>query len=217
MLESSALPGSVKHGTAADSSADWPKSPAFPEREFLQRVQRVARRAQEQNFDLLIITDPRSICYLTGYDAHSYYVPQAVLLRAESAELLAVLRNIDVSCAEWLTYLAPEQLFGYDDKYVSGYDHPMAFVGEVISQRGWHEGRIAVGRDRFGLSPAGMESLQRVLPTADFVDLGLLVEWVRTVKSPLELDAIRGAGRISDHAMSLAIDSIAVGVSEIEV
>lgn len=195
----------------------WRKQPAFPASEFESRVERVARSAREKNFDLLVVTDPRSICYLTGYDAHSYYVPQAVLLHVDTAEHVLVLRNMDVSCAEWLTHLSPEQLLGYDDKYVSGYDHPMAFIGEAIRQRGWHTGRIAIGRDSYGLSPAGMAALQRILPGVDFADLGLLIEWVRTVKSPLELDAMRGAGKISDYAMSVAIDSIAPGVNEIEV
>ncbi|WP_293694245.1 Xaa-Pro peptidase family protein [uncultured Agrococcus sp.] len=199
------------------SPETWPRVPRFPAHEFAERVERVACSAQEKNFDLLVVTDPRSICYLTGYDAHSYYVPQAVLLHADSAELLLVLRDMDVSCASWLTHLTPEQVFGYDDSYVSGNDHPMTFIGELIRQRGWHHGRIAVGQDSFGLSPAGMDAMHRALPGASFVDIGLLVEWVRTVKTPLELDAIRGAGKISDHAMSVAIDAIEPGVHEAEV
>lgn len=195
----------------------WQKSPAFPAQEFTRRQQDVAERARSLGLSLIVVTEPRSICYLTGYDAHSYYIPQALLLNAEDAEPLLVLRKMDVSCAEWLTHLSSRQVVGYPDEYVSGFSHPMAFVADTIRGRGWHRGRIGVGEDSFGLSPAGMRALAEGLPEAEFADSELIVEWARTVKSPLELDAIRGAGRISDRAMTAAIEATAPGVSELVV
>lgn len=195
----------------------WQKSPAFPAAEFASRQQAVAERARAEELSLLVITDPRSICYLTGYDAHSYYIPQALLLSVEDAEPLLVLRNMDISCAEWLTHLSSDQMVGYPDRYVSGFDHPFAFIAETIRGRGWHHGRIGVVNDSFGLTPAGLNALAVGLPGMELQDMGLIIEWERTIKSPLELDAIRAAGHISDSAMSAAIQATESGVSELEV
>ncbi len=192
----------------------WPKAPAFPAAEYQRRVADVAERAARQGFGLLVVTEPRNIAYLTGYDAHSYYVPQAALVHTDSAQLLLVLREMDLACVGWLCHLGADQVIGYPDRYVSGFDHPMAFVGGLIHDRGWGGLRIGIGEDAYGLSVAGLRALLRALPGVDVADAGLIIEWARTVKSPLELDVIRKAGKISDRAMLVAQDAIAPGVSE---
>lgn len=195
----------------------WRKVCAFPASEFASRQRAVAQRALAQGLSLLVITDPRSICYLTGYDAHSYYIPQALLLRVEDAEPVLVLREMDISCAEWLTHLRSDQMAGYPDRYVSGPDHPFKFIADTIRDRGWNHGRVGIAEDSFGLTPAGLDALASGLAGIEFQDMGLIVEWERTVKSPLELEAIRAAGRISDSAMNAAIRATDPGVSELDV
>ena len=53
--------------------------------EYQARVERVKERMERQRVDVLVSADPANMNYLTGYDANSYYIPQAVVV-AQSLE-----------------------------------------------------------------------------------------------------------------------------------
>lgn len=63
-------------------------------------------------------------------------------------------------------------------------------------------------------TPAAHLELQRGLPEAQFVNAFLLVNWLRTVKSPGEIAVMREASAISDHAMARLTAAINVGTRE---
>lgn len=187
---------------------------AFPAAEYVSRTNRVRERANG-TFDVLVVTDPKNIFYLTGYDAYSYYVPQALVVPVSADEPpLLVLRRQDLPAARWTTHLSPEQLVGYGDEYIIGSCHPMEFVASMITERGWGKGVIGVEFDGSSFSPRGMHALESRLGNATFVDMDRLIEWVRCVKSEREVDVMREAGVLSDHAMRTAVNAIEPGVPE---
>lgn len=186
----------------------------FPEHEYTERLDRVRQAAAARGIDLLVLTDPKNICYLTGYDTYAFYVTQALLVPISGDRPQLVVRSIDVTAARWTTRLDHDEILGYGDEYVTTATHPMTFVAEVIKARHWHRLRIAVEDDGSSLSPSGMRALEKALPDAHFTQAQRLVEWVRCVKSEPELTAIREAGKISDHAMSVALDTITPGTPE---
>ncbi|TCP54051.1 Xaa-Pro aminopeptidase [Tamaricihabitans halophyticus] len=190
---------------------------AFPATEYAERISRVQYSAEKRALDALVITDPKNICYLTGYDAYSYYVPQALVVPVGATPEFLVLRQIDVPAARWTTHLATDQIVGYGDEYVTGTLHPMGLVAELVGASGWGRGRIGVEFDGSSFSPKGMHALEQGLPNAKLVDLDRLVEWVRTVKSDREIQTMREAALLSDHAMRTAFQRIAPGVRESEV
>jgi len=49
----------------------------------------------EAGVDALLITDPANMNYLTGYDAWSFYVPQAVVVPARNEAPLWYGRGMD--------------------------------------------------------------------------------------------------------------------------
>jgi ectoine hydrolase len=189
----------------------------FPESEYSERIENVRKCAAEKELDLLVVTDPKNICYLTGYDAYSFYVPQAYLLPVSGDDPVLVLRQQDVAGALWSTYLKNENIIGYGEEFVSGDEHAMRFVGELIRSRGWSTGVVGINMDGTCLTPSGRDALEHSVPASRLRDAGRLVEWVRTVKSPLEIAAMREAGRLSDHAMNVTLNAIAPGIREAEV
>lgn len=189
----------------------------FSAGEFAERVDRVRTAASAVGIDLLVVTDPKNIYYLTGYDAYAFYVPQALLVPIGGDQPVLVIRGIDVSAARWTTHLADDQIVGYGDDFIDSGVHPMRLVAEEIRAHGWHRGRVAVDRDGPFPSSAGLAALVDGLPDAVFSDADLLVERIRTVKSSAELDVMRQAGRIADHAMSTALNALGPGVSEAEI
>ena len=53
----------------------------FERPEYLARIANVKRRMEAASIDVLLVSDPCNMNYLTGYDATSYYVHQMAALR----------------------------------------------------------------------------------------------------------------------------------------
>ena len=54
----------------------------FDRAEYAGRIDRTRQAMARQGIDLLIVTDPSNMAWLTGYDGWSFYVHQCVLLAA---------------------------------------------------------------------------------------------------------------------------------------
>ncbi|MDB5835088.1 MAG: doeA, partial [Caballeronia sp.] len=55
----------------------------FEQSEFDARIAKTRRAMQKAEIDLLIVSDPTNMSWLTGYDGWSFYVHQCVLLPME--------------------------------------------------------------------------------------------------------------------------------------
>ena len=53
--------------------------PAFEKEEYNIRLAKVRKSMDEINIEVLIVTDPSNMSWLTGYDGWSFYVHQCVL------------------------------------------------------------------------------------------------------------------------------------------
>ena len=60
----------------------------FEKSEYLSRLERVKDRMEKAGLEVVIVADPANINYVTGYDAQSYYVDQAVILALDAEEPL---------------------------------------------------------------------------------------------------------------------------------
>lgn len=192
--------------------------PPFERPEYLARISRTKERMAAAGIDLLLVSDPCNMNYLTGYDATSYYVHQMAALALEAEEPVWIGRAMDVACARFTTFLAPDNLRGYPESYIGVADrHPMAYVASVLAEQGWDRGRIAVEMDAHFFTARCYTELVMHLPDAEFVDARLLVNWVRIVKSPQEIAYMRQAGVIVEKAMNVAIAAIEPGVRQCDV
>ena len=99
--------------------------PPFERAEYLERIARTKARMAERGIDLLLVSDPCNMNYLTGYDATSYYVHQIVALAIDADEPLWIGRAMDVACARFTTFLGAENMVGYPESYIGRADrHP---------------------------------------------------------------------------------------------
>jgi len=168
----------------------------FTRHEYAQRLEKTRAEMQKRGIDLLIVSDPSNMAWLTGYDGWSFYVHQAVLVPPEG-EPIWYGRGQDANGAKRTAYLAHDNIIGYPDHYVQSTErHPMDYLAKIIAERGWDKMTIAVEMDNYWFSAAAFASLQKHLPNARFVDGTALVNWQRAIKSPQELDYMRKAARI---------------------
>ncbi len=189
--------------------------PAFELSEYQQRIANTKERMHQQGIDLLFVSQPANMNYLTGYDAWSFYVHQCVLVSLDAKEPVWIGRGMDGNGARLTTFLAEENIHEWPDQYVhSAEHHPVETMVEVIKARGWDRKRIGVEMDQFYFTHRVYRELERGLPHAQFVDADTLVNRVRLVKSEQEIEFMRRAGKIARRVMDAAVESIAVGARE---
>ena len=170
--------------------------PAFEKEEYEIRISKVRKSMDEKNIEVLIVTDPSNMAWLTGYDGWSFYVHQCVVLSLEG-EPFWYGRGMDANGAKLTVFMQHENIIGYPDDYVQNPEkHPMDYLSEILTEKNWAQKTIGVEKDNYYFSASCLESLQRNLEQANFVDSTGLVNWQRTVKSPRELEFMRKAARI---------------------
>jgi Xaa-Pro aminopeptidase len=189
----------------------------FPETEYRQRAARARESMARQRIDVLLACDPANINYLTGYDGYSFYVHQFAVVIQEQELPLWVGRAQDVNGARFTSFLPEDRLVGYPDEYVhSEHQHPMEFVCSLLAERGVSRGRIGVDGDNCFFTGRSLDVL-RARSNMEVVDVGLLLNWIRTVKSPREIEYIQQAAKISEITMRKAVDMIEPGVRQCDV
>ncbi len=189
--------------------------PAFDAREYEERVARTKQAMQEKGIDVLVVSQPANMNYLTGYDGWTFYVHQAVIVALDQKEPMWLGRGMDANGARLTTYLSPDNIREYADDYVQSLTkHPMHFVADVIREKGWDRKTIGVEMDQFYFTHRNYVELEQSLPDARFKDGNVLVNWVRVIKSEAEITFIRRAGQIAERVMDAAVKNINVGVRE---
>jgi len=187
----------------------------FTEEEYLERIENTKLRMMQFGLDVLLVSDPANMNYLTGYDGWSFYTPQVVVVALAQDEPICIVRGIDLNGAKVTTFLDGRNLLGYPDDYVQNKrKHPMDFVAEILQARGLVRGVIGVEMDAYYFSAASMAALEQNLPNATFKNAYTLVNWIRMIKSPQELQYMRQAARILEKVMATAIDAIEPGVRQ---
>ncbi|MFW6138921.1 MAG: M24 family metallopeptidase [Spirochaetota bacterium] len=190
----------------------------FSIEEYKQRIKKTRERMQDEGIDVLFISQPANMNYLTGYDGWSFYVHQGVIVCLEQEEPVWVGRGMDANGAKLTTFLKEENIRAYPDDYVQSITkHPMQFVADVIKEKGWSNKTVGVEMDQFYFTHRNYVELEKALPGARFKDGNLLVNMVRQIKSDAEIDFMKRAGKIAVNVMQTAIDSVKVGVRECDV
>ena len=69
------------------------------------------------NVDVIVVTDPSNMAWLTGYDGWSFYTHQAVVLSMEGDPIWWG-RGMDALGAKRTVFMPHENIVGYDDTYV---------------------------------------------------------------------------------------------------
>ena len=187
----------------------------FSVEEYKSRLAAVKERMYREGVEVLLGTDPANMNYLSGYDGWSFYVHQGLLVLMDREEPLWFGRMQDSNGARLTTWLADENVRGYQDHYVqSNLRHPMEFVADLLAELGADQRRLGVEMDSYYFTAQCLESLIESLPAAQIMNANLLVNWVRLVKSPAEIAYMRQAARIVEQVMRTAVETIDVGVRE---
>jgi Xaa-Pro dipeptidase len=157
---------------------------------------------------------PYNIFYLTGYEGHSAYVPQALIVLGDQEEPRLILREMDVPGGT--AFISEDRIHGYPEDYIAHpRSHPYDFFGDLF--RSWGIASKRIGLEMQLVDIESWQRLQAALPNVRWAGARNLVTWQRLVKSPAELAYMEQAGQIADLAMRVAIEKSVIGARECDV
>ena len=192
--------------------------------EYRERLNRVRAAMEAAGVDLLYLSSPEAICYLSGFKAEwyqaqgpkSWYPASGLAVRLDADDYLHFETENEQVLAAFTSVSKNFRIFGESSQPT---DSMMTFILSALKDEGWLKG--TVGLEMWSYRPARgySELFQKALEThgCKVVDATDIVAQIRKIKSPQELVFTRTAARIGDIGMQAAIDTIAPGVSELEV
>jgi ectoine hydrolase len=191
---------------------------SFSTFEYKERIRKTKERMQQKGIDVLLITDPANINYLSGYDGWSFYVHQMLVLIIDEDQPMWIGREMDANAAKVTTWLYRDNIIPYPDDYVQAESkHPMDFVASILKEIGQDNRSIGVEMENYYFTAKCYVQLKKGLPNATFTDATLLVNWVRLIKSDAEIEYMKKAAIIVEKAMTAGIELIQEGVRECDV
>jgi len=166
------------------------------------RLQKLRQRFAEKEIDAILISQPENRYYLSGFDGSAGYLlitPQEIILATD-------FRYVDQAKKQ-----APDykifQVAGEIGKWF-----PELLAGLNINQLGFESEHTTF---------AGYRKLTDIINKAqlklNLVPVNSLVESLRAVKDPEEIEFITRAAEISDRAFEYVRDRIKIGMTEIEI
>ncbi len=192
-----------------DMLGGLPPEPAFPQKEYEERIRRTREGMRERGIDVLLVRHPSGVTYLSGYQSFSMNNGETVLLPADDDPSLVV-HGPEVGGA---------LLHSWFDRILS---HPPGsgfenYVAELLREQGFGRARVGLETRSPASTAAANEALRDGLPNAHFLDASGLLDGVRLIKSPREIDHLQRAARFTDAGMSAAIQAAAQGVRDNDV
>ncbi|MEM7222550.1 MAG: Xaa-Pro peptidase family protein [Pseudomonadota bacterium] len=175
------------------------------EPEELQGRQAQARAALDAaGHDLLIVTSPENIFWLTGQQTPGYYTFQALFFPSQ-AEPFFLIRQLEALNCQANSYI--EDVTTYQDD-----ETPAQATVALARERGFGDSRIAIEKRGWFLTVALYEELRGA-----FAKIGNgsdIIERLRQIKSPSEIANLERAATYVDAGMRAAIDRLQVGATE---
>lgn len=195
---------------------------AFDTSEYRTRLNKVRALMSDAGMDALLVRDEGSICYLTGYEGFSSYVPQTALVTLEEDPYL-ILRELDLRNNPGTVWLPEDRQIGYAEGNIGAAQRsPWTEIGEFVRGKVAVSARIGVEFSAGGffggeLGVKDHANLVAALGGQELSDGSGLVSQCKRVKSDRELAYMMEAAVITDQAMLAGINKIAVGTRQADV
>ncbi|MER9895193.1 Xaa-Pro peptidase family protein [Mesorhizobium sp. M0119] len=185
------------------------KDLAFPVAEYERRFKAVRHGIAERGLDLLVISIPENMCYVSGYNTNGYQAAQYLLIPSDGdpIHITRAIEEVNVRVSAWF-----ERSTSYMD-----HESPVELLAQTIQDMGYANAAIGFEKTAWFFTIANYERLKELLPNAKFQDGSMIVDPIRAIKSEYELDYIRQAARIADAGMEAGINQVRAGANENEI
>ena len=184
----------------------------FSLQEFTERQSRVRAAVGEAGLDWLILIHPVSIHWLIGADGKSYQAFQCLLVSAKQSPLVMFTRESERN--EFEDDTLADEVVGWGGSEPAD---PVEVFERLVDRLGLKRARVGMEVPAYYLHPHHYGRLKTMLGDALKAEPTNLVNNLKMVKSPRELDYVREAGRIADIGVDAFIETFTEGRTELEV
>lgn len=190
--------------------------------EFRARLDAVRRRMAAERIDLLWLTAPESLYYVSGYTCEWYQAQSPKQWPATSGIAVHVdhdrfilfdTPSEQVMC-RFVTCADDIRTFPIDSRRDG-----IGFIMDELEAEGWLGGRVGMELYSYRPNPAISARFRAAFEDRDcsIVDGSDILRQLRWVKSPAEIACIERAAAIADIGLAAARDTIRPGVTELDV
>ncbi|KFE33726.1 aminopeptidase P family N-terminal domain-containing protein, partial [Thioclava atlantica] len=121
----------------------------FSQAEYDRRIAKTRAAMSEAGIDVLFVTNPSNMYWLTGYNGWSFYVHQGVILPLDGAPYWWG-RGMDGNGARRTVWMEEEFILPYRDQMVqSDIMHPMEDLASHLRIMGHGDARIGVEMETY--------------------------------------------------------------------
>ena len=184
---------------------------AFEQSEYDSRCRRVRSRMSAGGIEILLVTDPADICYLTGYSTFEVSVHTCLVLHAHGM----VLQVPSIETGPAVCGSNVDRIEGY--RWEQAGDIVDQLSGIISTLAGTERLRIGVDWWNPSVRPGVLDALKKRLAQADFHDAAELLDSIKLVKSQAEVDILRKSARITATGLAAARRVIKEGASDNDV
>ena len=181
--------------------------------EYQQRLDKVRAVLNEKGMDALCVFNCTSILYLTGFRHSPTERPVVLVVPAEGEPGLLIplleIEHLPIR-VPWLKTL--EVFPEYPDLR-----HPLTYLKDLLDRMGLGSKRLAADASGYGGFGYRGPTLQDLLGGAEIELVPFLIESMRIIKSPAEIELVRNAVPFGDIVHRIIQDTIEPGRSEIEI
>ncbi|MQX88939.1 M24 family metallopeptidase [Sinorhizobium meliloti] len=184
------------------------KELAFSEAEHRLRLENVRKVMDERNLDVLLVTSPPNITYLSGYQSFGSGWYSCMILSREGEPTLHM-HALEIGPAMLTSWV--EDIRTVPWSYI---DSAASDLVAILKERRVERRRIGLETRRPGLSVNVYEELKRMLPDATLVDASNVVAQPRMIKSSAELEYMRKSSEITLKALATVTAVIRAGITD---
>ncbi|MCY3767332.1 MAG: aminopeptidase P family N-terminal domain-containing protein, partial [Gemmatimonadetes bacterium] len=181
-------------------------SPWFDKSEYEARLRRVQRSLADRALDGLVVFQPESVTWLTGFFTRGYASFQCALVPADGTPAV-ICRDVEKYYLDSTCVFADHTLWRDEDDSIE-------IASRAIARRFDASARLGIELSAWPLSAGRYENLRARLPEISWADNSRLLSTMRLIKSEAEIAYQRQAGKAAEAGMQAAIDGAGAGASE---
>lgn len=181
----------------------------FPETELAARVGRAIEALKASNLDGILISVPESIYWLTGMDHWGFFAAHVLVLNRDGEMGLACRAMERITFENQVTNAG---FYGHLD-----HEELSDYVLRAMADLGLTGGRVGIEKRSLFLTPRHAERIQAGDAQARWIDASGIIDDLRQVKTPLEMEYTRRAARAADLGTLAAIEAVRDGATDYEI
>ena len=195
------------------SSAPLNKNMEFTMEEFRYRLRRTQEEMEKSNISLLLIHKPENILYLSGFYTSTGFFSYHALAVPSHGDPVMIVRDLEIPTADTLSWIRTYSVYADAVDPVPVW---MDAAARAIRAMGYENSTIGVDEHSWFLTVERYKELRKLLPHTSFVAEPHIVDTLRIIKSPQEIEYMRDGARMVEAGMKAGLAKVLPGTKENE-